>query len=286
MRARPVPVSMRPRQQRGSICARLAVLLLFLSLSACDLVLNRDPGRDTLIEIEIEAMRLSHQASLVRHGDLAALAELAGSWRKLEQSMTELEHKGGASARSWDYLNKQWTETQAQMQIALAAEPRLTRDAELNDQIVAVIPQLQSILMQQARQAVDDGRSDGQQLFALMQMTLLLERVNARLPRAMAGVEDAVSALDSISRDIGHFGKTLDSLRHGDAMPETAAKSAVVASPELDELVTRGTPLFSAVDDLMASSMQRFEAIDALDAIGHESAKLAEMSRSARLMQR
>ncbi len=269
----------------GAMRRRLGLVLMLLSLGACDLILDRGQSEEALVQIEIESTRLMYWAALARRaepGDSEALARLAAADSAIAQAIARLEGERDERAKSWNRSNRDWQEIHAQVQIALAAKNRFERDGELHDQMLAAIPQLQGGLMQLAVREVEARVSNAKTIFSLVQMALVLERVRNRLPRALAGGDDAISALDSISRDVAFFSKTLDSLRHGEAALERADEAKAAPQPELDAVIELGKPLFSATDELMGNALTRFEALDALATLESEAQQLAERAAIAR----
>lgn len=279
------PDSMCALQRCGMLFVRPGLLLmsLLLSLSACDLVLDRSENRETLRQIEVDATQLAYRASRVRHGDLGALVQLDELDRTLEQSMKALVQQDDPSTNPWQALSRQWQQAHAQVQRVLAGQTLLERDAELHDQVTALCVQLQSSVMALVHRDAEAGTPDGEEQFAMMRLVLVLERVQARLPRALAGGDDAMSAYDSIARDAGFLSTTLERLRHGEPTPESTRPAAAAPKHELDDLIEAAAPLFHAIDELIEQSITRLEVSDALIGIESEALKLADTSRIARL---
>ncbi len=285
MEQSPSTILLNPLRPDASVHRWPGLVLMLLSLGACDLILDRGQSEEALVQIEIESTRLMYWAALARRaepGDSEALARLAAADSAIAQAIARLEGERDERAKSWNRSNRDWQEIHAQVQIALAAKNRFERDGEIQDQMLAAIAQLQSGLMTLATRETETKTPNAKTLFALTRMALTLERVQRRLPSALAGGDDATVSLDSISREIAFFSNTLDRLRHGEAAPERGTERKAAPQAELDEIIELAKPLFSATDELMENAFMRFEALDALASIESEARNLAARAGLAR----
>lgn len=282
-------ISLNPLRHDAPVHRWPGLVLVLLSLGACDLILDRGESKEALVQIEIQSTQLMHWAARARSavpGDDEALARLAAADGAIAQAIERLEGERDELAENWKRTRNNWAETHLQVRTALKASSRFERDGELQDQMLATIPQLQGGLVRLAVREVEAATPNASTLFSLMQVALVLERVPNRLTRALAGSDDAISAVDSISRDLAYFSNTLHSLRHGEATPERAAQTKTAPQPELDAIIELAKPLFSATEEFMEHATTRFEAMDALASVEIEAGELAEHAARARRFKR
>ncbi|MCK7592933.1 hypothetical protein [Pseudomarimonas salicorniae] len=208
-------------------------------------------------------------AAEAKHGEaFDALRSDAGSVERLAEAVREFARQGCPGLPSKELLrladeSPDLLDDVAQLE---RAQQSVLDAAEAADTLAAQVPALQAATDQASRALVESG-AEAAQVYLATRMLSILERLRSGSSRVIKGGVGAVSAADTLGRDVAMLRQTAEGFVDGSAALGIKAVENATARSQFEALRSRLTTTQQVVDTLLRQSSGLFEVQDAADSL-------------------
>ncbi len=264
--------------------AAAALLSLLLAVPGCA---QPPPPMESILltaTLPVQALQLSTLAKAAAQGNLMAFDELKERQVQLRSDLAALQtgdaQRGIAAPKptmeaQLRSLQSAWTEVDLATTRLLGLQDVVDDSAEKAQRLAMMVPAFQSRADELFRSLAESGAPAAQVVHA-NRLLLLPERVQRRLPSALAGGPEAVSSFDALARDCAMLQRAAISLREGssaEAVPALTHPTALEALTQIDEMLPE---LQQTCSTLVSEAHKLVEANELAEEIGIAAARLQD----------